>query len=386
LRRNDPIETIRNRGRVLKELKCNHPKNSFKLIRIASDKKISVDRWSDQRKWADITDEFISEIAKKELNVGLLTGEVSGVTVIDIDGEIGLEQFRRVVEEKACIDEIVQYPTLTQFTPSGGFHLIYAYESRIPRGTVGVFNHISTNNNDENLQHQSVDIRNGGGYILLAPSIISSSKYKKYVFKNIEAPIRKMPEGLVRAILESPNYSVKNKRSFSRHEKKRKSLLVDEMLRQQEEPLIELKSLVDEFTNITMDLVADKYSDKEIRNYLLGEYYFRVYKFISSPNLELAENNILKIIKRVSKSRGSNKKDLSLQKYEDTPLGLAGLNDLFFKIGFSRLKKNYNNKAIRNYLMGEYYFRVYKYHDKSNLEITENEIYKLVQSLSAYRK
>lgn len=84
------------------------------------------------------------------VNIGIVTGEISGITVVDIDTKKGdnppLEKFP---------------PTYTVKTGNGGYHLYYKYTPHL-RNSVNIFPHLP-----------SVDIRNNGGYVVAPPSIIT---------------------------------------------------------------------------------------------------------------------------------------------------------------------------------------------------------------------
>src|SRR3990167_1917338 len=80
------------------------------------------------------------------MNLGLVTGLISGVTVVDIDGSVGVESAQRLPTKLP--------ETLTQKTPRG-YNLVYRYAE-------GVRNTADTT--------QGIDIRGEGGYIVVAPS------------------------------------------------------------------------------------------------------------------------------------------------------------------------------------------------------------------------
>lgn len=79
--------------------------------------------------------------------IGIVTGKVSGITVVDIDVKN---------TEKTSLSTFP--PTYTVQTPSGGYHLYYQYSD-----TVGT----SAN---QFPQYPYVDIRNDGGYVVAPPS------------------------------------------------------------------------------------------------------------------------------------------------------------------------------------------------------------------------
>lgn len=86
-------------------------------------------------------------------NIGVLTGQKSGITVIDIDiaeGKLGAESWAEVVAEGG------EPETLCATTGSGGMHLVFKYNSALK--TAG------------NVLGKGIDCRNDGGYIVVAPS------------------------------------------------------------------------------------------------------------------------------------------------------------------------------------------------------------------------
>lgn len=90
-----------------------------------------------------------------EYNLGVVTGLVSNLTVVDFDVKNGLS---------TKINDLP--PTLKVKTPSGGFHLYYKYEPSLRTG-VDIFGDMS-----------GVDIRNDGGYVVAPPSVIEAGPYK----------------------------------------------------------------------------------------------------------------------------------------------------------------------------------------------------------------
>lgn len=90
-------------------------------------------------------------------NVGIVTGRVSGVVVIDLDPDKGGNESGARIYEQAPTDLIVK-------TGRGGYHLYYRYPEdtdRIPN-RVGLF--------------PGVDVRADGGYVVAPPSTHSSGR------------------------------------------------------------------------------------------------------------------------------------------------------------------------------------------------------------------
>jgi len=86
-------------------------------------------------------------------NIGVVTGEISGITVIDIDigeGKFGAETWAELIREHG------EPQTLTAETGSGGMHALFKYNSALKTSS--------------NTLGKGVDCRNDGGYIVAAPS------------------------------------------------------------------------------------------------------------------------------------------------------------------------------------------------------------------------
>lgn len=90
---------------------------------------------------------------KGDWNIGIRTGELSGITVLDVDvaeGKLGGETWAALTAEKGEPD------TLMATTGSGGVHAFFAYNSAL--------------NTSSNTLGPGVDCRNDGGYVVAAPS------------------------------------------------------------------------------------------------------------------------------------------------------------------------------------------------------------------------
>jgi putative DNA primase/helicase len=127
-------------------------------------------------------------------NIGVTTGKVSNLVVIDLDykGEIsGFDSLRALEEEYGSLP-----PTLSATTGSGGKHLYYEYPSaydKIPSsaGTVG----------------PGIDIRADGGYVVAPPSTHITNNIYKWDIE--EAPITQLPQWMVDLIVgDSTTFSM----------------------------------------------------------------------------------------------------------------------------------------------------------------------------------
>lgn len=92
--------------------------------------------------------------ATPDLNVALVTGEISGVTVVDVDGPEGMSAIRPVSD---------QLPkTLLQRSPHG-WHMFFRYQPGV--------------RNKARLL-PGVDVRGEGGYVLVSPSKLPDAAYR----------------------------------------------------------------------------------------------------------------------------------------------------------------------------------------------------------------
>jgi hypothetical protein len=108
-----------------------------------------------------------------EANVGVATGRISGIVVLDIDRKHG-------IDGTVSAAELDLPKTLTIRTPSGGFHLFF----KAPTGTI-VPRRIGVK--------PGLDILGEGGYVVAAGSYVNGSAYE--IVRNL--PIVECPESII---------------------------------------------------------------------------------------------------------------------------------------------------------------------------------------------
>jgi len=118
-------------------------------------------------------------------NVGIATGEVSDLTVIDIDiadGKKGAETWQKLIE---AYGEPV---TLMARTGSGGMHLYFKYNSSLKTSadTLG----------------EGVDVRNSGGFVVAPPSRHKSGGTYAWIDESI--PLASLPHYLTKKVKKIP--------------------------------------------------------------------------------------------------------------------------------------------------------------------------------------
>jgi tRNA A37 threonylcarbamoyladenosine biosynthesis protein TsaE len=153
-----------------------------------------------EKDWTNITHyEKVDWIKwlNNSLNIGVRTGEASGITVIDVDNKNNLtEEGKQIkLDLVALLNDI---NTLEQNTPHGGKHYVFQYDKDIPQ-TVDIAG-------------LKIDVRNDGGQILVQPSKIDNLSY---AWLNPGFDIKKIPENVKAKLLELMKVEVGRKDKMS---------------------------------------------------------------------------------------------------------------------------------------------------------------------------
>lgn len=114
-------------------------------------------------------------LAHSTANVGIATGETSGIVVIDVDDEAGLGELGELP------------PTMTARTGSGGRHLIFEHPGRPVANRAGVV--------------PGIDVRGDGGYIVAPPSVHPNGTLYEWLDNRNPAPL---PSHLLELIVKKP--------------------------------------------------------------------------------------------------------------------------------------------------------------------------------------
>ena len=152
-------------------------------------------------KWSN-PNNYTKNIDIKKYNIGILTGKINNLLVIDVDKkDDGIEEFKKYTDVNGFIN------TFTVKSPNDGYHYYFSYK-----------------NSDETVQHlideslmnkskyrygKGIDIRSNGGYIVGPDSSINGKKYE--IINDIE-PIE-LPEKLVVWLLEGSELKIPTKKT-----------------------------------------------------------------------------------------------------------------------------------------------------------------------------
>ena len=124
--------------------------------------------------WSKISESVPVNLSNN--NVGILTGAVSGITVVDIDTDNYGLKYWELIKNEIDIPE-----TAVARTPSGGYHYIFQYAGDIPSATNMITVH------DDGINKKiGIDVRNDGGQICAPPSVYQSDKNNKKQYNGIE--------------------------------------------------------------------------------------------------------------------------------------------------------------------------------------------------------
>jgi hypothetical protein len=139
-----------------------------------------------------------------QYNIGIVTGETSDLTVIDIDisdGKRGAETWQTLIES---FGEPV---TLMSRTGSGGMHIFFKYNAAL-KTSAGVLG-------------EGIDVRNCGGFIVAPPSRHKTGAFYEWIDEAV--PIASLPHYLTKKVkkitrrktsLFSSKYTLKNVESM----------------------------------------------------------------------------------------------------------------------------------------------------------------------------
>src|SRR5260370_28903030 len=130
---------------MIPPLVCVHEQRGFSIIPIKPMAKTPLISWERYQQERPSLDQLTTWAAQfPGCNWAVVTGKISGVTVIDVDSPDAAAPFVRML------------PPTVSATTAHGRHLFFKYEPRLVTGTK---------------RFPGCDVRNDGGYVLVEPSI-----------------------------------------------------------------------------------------------------------------------------------------------------------------------------------------------------------------------
>lgn len=132
--------------------------NGYNVLPVGQDKRPVVKEWKRWQTEQQTDEQVLAWFQDPKTNVAIITGKISGITVVDIDAK---------GNEANATAMLARFPvTYTVKTPSKGYHLYYQYAEGFT---------VSAN---AYLEFPNVDIRGDSGYVLAYPSELPNGKYE----------------------------------------------------------------------------------------------------------------------------------------------------------------------------------------------------------------
>ncbi len=162
---------------------------NFSVIPIGTDKKPLIE-WKPFQSQRASEEQIREWFSKPEVNVGIVTGKISNLVVVDIDPRHGgSDEAFKVIE------------TVKSATGGGGWHYYFQYEDGIQNGA--------------NIR-PGVDVRGEGGYVIAPPSShVSGKNYEWLITPSKGKPFAKLPD-FIKEWIHTQKESTKSPNSKTR--------------------------------------------------------------------------------------------------------------------------------------------------------------------------
>lgn len=169
-----PIHTVVDAGCDCGDADCKSPgkhPRTRRGLRDASTDPVQIGRWA--MRWP-------------QANIAIITGAVSGIVVLDVDGDEGEISLANLEDEYGAMPN-----TVSVATGGGGRHLIF----RHPGGKVP---------NSSGKLGNKLDVRGDGGYIVVPPSNHISGNSYRWIVPPQEIAPAELPDWLLERMQEKP--------------------------------------------------------------------------------------------------------------------------------------------------------------------------------------
>ena len=246
------MEKMRNQEKKMKKKYNNRYMEDITTIQLIQNAKNPMNKWSDKKNQFK-TNIYKFDSKKQKCNLGVPTGKVNNITVVDLDFYSKGESIFNLDDSsfiktfgKNYIDD---FDTFTVKTPSGGLHLYFKYDEAIGQTA--------------NEEHK-VDTRTNGGYVVAPNSIINGNKYE--IIKDTH--FKHIPDNLKDYLL---NVILNKNKPKKKPKKKRKEIKKSE---NKEEEIIEEEGY------FHLDKFTYNFSDESLIEIIEGlpEKYFNSYQ------------------------------------------------------------------------------------------------------------
>lgn len=184
-----------------KESALDYLERGWSVIPLRPRQKRPAIRWTEyqhRRASADEVKKWFHE--RPNANVGIVTGSISNLVVVDVDPLHGGDASIATMEkEHGALSR-----TIEAITGGGGRHIYFEHPGGVVHNRVGFL--------------PGVDIRGDGGYVVAPPSVHASGRY--YVWAKFHAPhqtaLAPMPQGLLQAEVRHGGHPIRYWRDLVR--------------------------------------------------------------------------------------------------------------------------------------------------------------------------
>jgi hypothetical protein len=176
-----PEELQHNYTTGLLEKAIGYAKRGWRVFPCKPQGKTPLVKWRDQ---ATIDPEVIRDFWKKYpgANIGVVTGAISGIVVVDVDGNEGMAIWDELVAAHGFFTE-----TPTAMTGGGGEHYYFAHPGGTFRNTTSKIG-------------EHIDTRGDGGYVVAPPSLHPSGGRYRWMGESERLTPIAMPDWLIERI------------------------------------------------------------------------------------------------------------------------------------------------------------------------------------------
>jgi hypothetical protein len=173
-----PEELQDNYTTCLLEKAIGYAKRGWRVFPCKPEDKTPLVKWRDQ---ATVDQEAIRNWWKKYpgANIGVVTGAISGIVVVDVDGNEGMAIWEQLVAAHGFFTE-----TPTAMTGGGGEHYYFAHPGGTFRNTAAKIG-------------EHIDTRGDGGYVVAPPSLHPNGNRYRWMNGSDQLTPAEMPSWLI---------------------------------------------------------------------------------------------------------------------------------------------------------------------------------------------
>ena len=185
-------EPDRNMKNNIQECALDYLQKGFSVIPVGQDKRplIKWEKYQTERATTNQINSWFQQFP--HMNIGIVTGAISGVVVLDLDIKHGRNS-QDLYKKGLYIP-----PTVSARSGGGGEHFFFKHSGQYVKTTAG------------QLLGEGVDIKGDGGYVVVAPSLHPSGNYYEWSVSPDDESFAELPQWL----LEKMNSSVVSKKDW----------------------------------------------------------------------------------------------------------------------------------------------------------------------------